>query len=74
MRTQGAIDVARASIVDAIAKTKIALGKRKLSELQIKRHELQLACLQGMSVALQWASESGGNSLQRLIDGEELDV
>ncbi len=34
----------------------------------------QRTLLEGMSTALQWASDSGGSCLQRLLDGEPIEI
>lgn len=34
--------------------------------------EMQRAIMSGMSVALQWVAGGGGDTLQRLLDGEKV--
>jgi len=55
----------------------LLMAKKRVSETIYANpnlSDLQKTVLMGMSVALQWASDTGGDSLQRLLDGEPLDV
>lgn len=66
MKTKAEIDDARSKVCEALMQVKFGATAQRQVAL--------VALLNGMSVALQWVAGVGGDSLQRLLDGEEIQL